>query len=131
MKAYLIDPAARTVSEVEYSGDYHQITTYIAGGFDDCRLFTAVYSAILKEDGSFDPAKAYDVFVDDEGLINGNPHGWFMLAGYEGLLRGRGLVLGHDGMGESIEPPVTLAELTKAVSFPTEAQVWRMIEALS
>lgn len=122
MNAYLIDPTNRSVTLVQYTGDYQQINVLIGA---EC--FTGVYMAVLDEEGNPDPKKPYDVFVDDEGLINGNPDGWFTLRGYPGLLRGKGLVLSHDAEGESVEPVPTLTEVTRMVGFPTEYQARLMI----
>lgn len=124
MKAYLIDPTNRSVTEVDYSGDFREIYRHI-----DAECFCAVYMAVMDDEGEHDPTKPYDVFVDDEGLINGNPHGWFMLRGYPGLLRGKGLVLSHNDHGESVAPVPTLADIVRMVSFPSEAQARMMIDA--
>jgi hypothetical protein len=126
MNAYLIDPRNRSVTLVQYSGDYRQIYTHIGA-----TTFTGVYVAVLGDDGEPDPKKPYDVFVDDEGLINGNPDGWFTLRGYPGVLRGRGLVLGHNDEGDSVEPVPTLTEVTRMVGFPSDWQVrMMMMEAM-
>lgn len=124
MNAYLIDPNNRTVTLVEYTGDFNEILRGIKAD-----TFTGVYMAVVDDEGKPDPAKPYDVFVDDEGLINGNPHGWFTLRGYGGLLRGLGFVLSHDAEGESISPVPTLAEVARMVGFPTEAQARMMMAA--
>lgn len=93
MKAYLIDPFAQSVTEVEYSGDYNQIYRLI-----DCSVFTTV------EFNDF----ADTVFVDDEGLINGKQQEFFLISGYRQPLAGKGLILGTNDMGESVEPSITL-----------------------
>lgn len=129
MKAYLIDPSNRSVTEVEYTGNYRNINTHLSGEGFDVQYFTAVYTAVIKEDGTPDHTKPMDVFVDDEGLINENPFGWFTIKGYGGLLRGKGLVLGHNDEGDSVSPNVTLAEVTKAVGFPSEFQAQMMMLA--
>lgn len=106
MKAYLIDPAAKTVTETDWNGDFRHIYELIdAQAFDIARLTT---------DGD-------SVYVDDEGLINGTAHkvGLFEVEGYSVPLAGKGLVLGHNGSGESIEPRMSLADLTARVTFPT------------
>lgn len=103
MKAYLIDTPNREVREVEYDGNWRTIaSTHL-----HCSLFTVV---VINE--------AEDVvYVDDEGLINGNPHGWFELVTYGQPLRGYGLVLGTDPEGESIAPAISLEDLKKLVRF--------------
>lgn len=102
MKAYLIDPFTRTVSQVEYSGDYQQIYSFI-----DCDTFTC---ADFNDKGD-------TVFVDDEGLINGKPQEFFLVDGYPTPLAGKGLVLGTNQEGESVEPSITLSELDDAIQW--------------
>lgn len=101
MKAILIDPFARTVEEVEYTGEYTNINEHIkAQYFDVVRI----------------NRKGDAIFVDDEGLINGNENqqffGWI---GYANPLAGRGLVLGTDDEGESISPSIDLETVRKHV----------------
>lgn len=93
MKAILIDPFARTVTEVDYSGDYHDIYQII-----DCDTFTCVAAAGSGE----------TLFVDDEGLINGKQQAFFGWMGYPQPLAGKALLLGTDLMGESMATNFTL-----------------------
>ena len=96
MKAFLIDPFNHTITEVEYSGDYREISTLL-----QCSLFTTV---TLNEEGD-------TLFVDDEGLYVDNQR-FFTVEGYPQPLGGRGLVLGSDCEGESVAPQkVTAADL--------------------
>lgn len=106
MRALLIDTPNKQVIEIELSGDYSIADTIKA------ELFTAV--------GLDD----YDtIYVDDEGLINGNPHGWFGVAGYPQPLRGLGLVLGCDDEGASIAPRITLDALRTRVRFYDDSEL--------
>ena len=102
MKAYLINPFAQTVTEVEYSGDYNQIYQFL-----NCDLFTVVE---INEFGD-------SVFIDDEGLINGKPQEFFLVNGYPQPLAGMGLVLGCNQEGESTEPSITLEQLKAQVDW--------------
>jgi len=102
MKAYLIDPFTQSITEVEYSGDYKQIYSLI-----DADLFTC---ADINEFGD-------TVFVDDEGLINGKPQEFFLVADYPTPLAGKGLVLGTNQEGESVEPSITLDQLRASVDW--------------
>lgn len=109
MRAILIDTPNKRLVEVDYDGDYKSIYKLIKA---DC--FTVVY---------IDPSVMPDcVFVDDEGLINGNPHGWFKINTYDQPLRGYGLVLGTDA-GESVEPNTTIEALQKRVTFYDDAEL--------
>jgi len=112
MKAYLIDPVTRTVTEVEYSGDYQQIYKLI-----DCDTFTCVD---LNE-------HADTVFVDDEGLINGKCTEFFLLRNYHQPLAGKGLVLGTNDEGDSVSPSITLDQLKSQIDWvPSIFQMMRI-----
>lgn len=108
MYAYLIDPFARTVTEVEHSGDYKQIYT-----LTDCETFTAV---VINTAGD-------SVFIDDEGLINGKEQAFFRFEGYPEPLAGKGLILGCNSNGETVVPYITLEEATAAVYFTMPARI--------
>lgn len=84
MRAILIDPFEKTVKEVEYSGDYHDIYTLIG-----CDLFT------VASDGD------NDIFLDDEGLFK-REQSYFWLKGMGQPFAGKGLVLSSDEEGETI-----------------------------
>lgn len=102
MKAYLIDPFARSVTETEYNGDYQTIAPAIGA-----RLFTV---AEFNDAGDA-------VFVDDEGLLAG-PTAFFLIDGYPEPLAGKGLVLGLDAdTGDSTAPSESLEQLTARVKW--------------
>lgn len=92
MHGYLIDPFTKSITTVEWDGDYQSIYRLI-----DCDTFTVVTVN----------AKRDSVFVDDEGLINGKPQEFFLFDGYPQPLAGKGLVLGCDSVGESVTPTMT------------------------
>ena len=102
MKAYLIDPFAQSVTEVEYSGDYTEISRLI-----DCDLFTTSWRNKFGD----------TLFVDDEGLINGKHQEVFLISGYPQPLAGKGLILGSDQQGESVEPSITLEQAKALVDW--------------
>lgn len=117
MKAYLIDPTTNTTSEVDYNGDYKQIYTLIGPGV---HTFTTV---MINEQQD-------TIFVDDEGFLYPKSLGWFRVASYHQLLAGKGLVLGTDEEGDSIEPTITLEELKEQISFecpPTPTQLDKIL----
>lgn len=94
MRAILIDPVKKTVTEVDYAGPYAQIYTFIhascfclAGG--------------IKVDPEIFDHRTDDMFVDDEGLFNPQ-FGWFKWRGYPTPLAGYGLLLGTNHVGDSI-----------------------------
>lgn len=82
MKAVLINAAERTVTDVDFDGDWREISKLI-----DCRLFTVVGGL---PDGD-------DLFVDDEGLLTADEQTtYFKLPWYPTPLCGSGLILGCD-----------------------------------
>lgn len=101
MRAYLIDPALKTVTEIEHNGNYKQIYEFI-----EAPLFTVLN---INDQGDA-------VYIDDEGLLN-NPRYFFILNGYNQPLAGKGLVLGVDSEGDSCDPQITLDELKSRISF--------------
>lgn len=112
MKALLIDPYTRTVSEVEYSGDYQHIYTLIdANTFDIARLPNG--------DGAF---------VDDEGLLKPCDHFW-LHENYPSPLAGKGLLLGCDAEGESISPTTDIETLRNEVRFMDRNDVLDWLDA--
>lgn len=102
MRAILIDPVNKTVSEVEHNGDYRDIYRHI-----ECDCFTVV---------GIDDVDS--VFIDDEGLLKDEPGPFFALKGYPQPLAGKGLILGCDEDGETIAARMSLDEARAMVSFP-------------
>ena len=102
MRAILIDPFTQTIEEVDYSGDYKDIY-----GLIECDLFTTVYLPNTSDD---------TLFVDDEGLYVENQR-FFKIDGFEQPLAGRGLLLGTDEEGESIDCMSTVEEVKAVVSW--------------
>jgi hypothetical protein len=94
MRALLIDPTARTVTEVEFSGGYKAVYPLI-----DCELFDVV---------------AYDddhsIYVDDEGLLKGEADFWQLPDRQP--IAGKGLLVGFDDMGADRAATVSVEELT-------------------
>lgn len=108
MKAFLINPETRTIEQIEYTGNWRDIYPLI-----DCDCFTT-----MDIDGS------NTVFVDDEGLLHGGERHFFVLGeGYQPLC-GKGLVLGYDEEGETVEPSITLEQLQSRVTWPTEFELF-------
>lgn len=100
MKAILINPFEKSVAEVDYSGDYHDIYKLI-----DCDVFA------VSSDG------ANDIFVDDEGLLKDDltKQAFFWVSGMEQPLAGKGLVLSSDAEGETIAATIDVETLTNRI----------------
>ena len=103
MKALLIDPFTETVQVVDYSGDWEDI-----GGLLDCRYFDVV---------RIDDSET--LYVDDEGLYVENQR-FFTWNGYPNPLAGRGLILGTNEDGESIDTDMEPEDVEKLVTFLPE-----------
>lgn len=110
MRAILIDPQARTVSEVDYTGDYKNIYEHIdAECFDCVRIGDEI---------------EHTLFVDDEGLINGRADGTFRYDGDNpAYLVGKGLILATDADVESIEASLSLDYVRSKVAFGEPARI--------
>ena len=106
MKAYIIDPEARSISEVDWDEGYKSIYTRLG-----CELFDCV---------EIDPVTMDSVYVDDEGLFK-NPTRFFQISGPHFIsspLAGKGLVLGYDvNTGESEAPKLSLEAVEALVTW--------------
>lgn len=103
MKAILIDPANKSITEVEYDGHYGSIYKLI-----DADRFDVVYIGSGKNSDSF--------YVDDEGLFKPD-QSFFWAKGWSQPLAGKGLLLGVDDAGDSISPKTTVASLKRNLRF--------------
>lgn len=110
MKSILIDPFAKTVTEVEHDGTLDAI--YAAIGAD------CVCTVRLDEEGDA-------VFLDDDGLFKRGQE-FFAIGNYPHPLAGKGLVLGCDAEGESVAPTCTLAQVAGAVHWLTPQEAVQM-----
>jgi len=96
MRAILINPEKKEVTEVEYSGDYQDIYKLI-----DCKTFDVVRTSV-SNDG---------IYVDDEGLFAKERAFWRFDYCYGQpliTLVNKGLVLGGNDEGDTIAPKSTV-----------------------
>jgi len=102
MRALLIDPIARTITEVEHEDKYTDIYRLIeAQPFDVMNI----------GDGE-------SLFFDDEGLLKEPPPIDYFRFGDDGHpISGKALVLGVNDEGDSIATKLTIAELQGMVQF--------------
>lgn len=101
MRAILINPKNKEITEVEYTGVYTNIYEHI-----EAQPFTVVQ---LEECES--------LFIDDEGLYREDQH-FFTWKGYDQPLAGRGLILGLDEKGDSVATGLDLDYVKSMVEFP-------------
>lgn len=96
--AYLIDPVARTVTEVDYDGSLEQ-----AYKLTGCNMIEQAHLS----DGNV-------LLVDEEGLFKSNLY--FIIDTYPQPLAGRALMVGK-AMHWKKAPSVSLAEVQRSVQF--------------
>lgn len=102
MKAFLIDPDNQEILEVDYSGDYKAIYAFIEADTFCAARFSDVGDV---------------VWLDDDGLSNQKRLWNFRVMPADRLYAGKGLVLGTDEEGDSVEPSdnITLEFLRREV----------------
>lgn len=103
MRAILIDPFTKTVTEVETEGGLHDIYKLIG-----CDTIDAVYLA----DGK------HNIFVDDNGLTYNEPLPVYQWQGYPQPLAGRGLLMGYNDEGNNVGATMPLGVVMAHVTFP-------------
>jgi hypothetical protein len=113
MRAYLIDGDQRSITEIDFIGDYKAMQRAIG-----CDEFTsgAFLNGSISE--GFDDVLVSDDYLEDED----DPKGWFQIDADRDPpssfpIAGKGLVIGADKMGESCGARISLEELTSRVTF--------------
>ena len=111
MKAILIDPINRTITEVDHSGDFHEIYKLC-----DFETFTCI-TVDQNQD---------TLYIDDEGLLK-ITDAFFLFDSYPQPLAGKGLLLGTK-KGESVSCKMTLDQVKAKVKFMNgqDAYIWAM-----
>jgi hypothetical protein len=114
MRALLIDAEQRTITEIEFKGNYQDIQAVLG-----CRQFTTGSRPLL---GSLE--EGFDaVYVSDDDMEDReDPRHWFQVDALRSPpssypLAGRGLVLGVDKDGEDCDARISLVELTERITF--------------
>lgn len=104
MRAILVDPFTQKVNRITLEGETLK-ALYDAIG---CRTVTRVSLGAN-----------VDLWLDDEGLLVDNPTLW-VLDGSSQPFAGRGVILGHDGEGESVDCPERIKpdDVRGFISFP-------------
>lgn len=106
MRAIVIDAKKQEVREEEFDGEgVRSVLDYLHEKVADC--VTVVHIE-----------KGEDVWVDDEGLINGTQE-FFEYPTYNQPLGGNGVILGTDRHGNSISTKLSVEEVRAKVKFLT------------
>jgi hypothetical protein len=121
MRAILIDPEKRTVTEIQIeqgaAGDRILLIRNIQAAIG-CRSFeTGARPLTGSMEAGFDT-----LYVDAYALIDGNPRHWFQVDADRPVpsshpVGSRGLVVSVDEAGESRDASISVAELTSRVTF--------------
>lgn len=102
MKAILIDPKERSITEVEYhDGNLEEIVDLL-----DCRLIDFVQTYI-NGDG---------LYIDDEGMLIEDQY-FFKHINSDYPLAGKALVIGIGEQGETIAPLCSVEDLEDHITF--------------
>jgi hypothetical protein len=116
MRALLIDPILRTITEVDHNKDFRQIYEYLSDPANGLKV------------SDFDSVRIDQinvVYVDGEGLLK-DPKYFFILKHYPSPLAGRGLVLGVSRSGNTIATTLTIKTLTPLITYIDDLEVTGM-----
>jgi hypothetical protein len=106
MRAFLVNPYDRRVSQLDFEGDYLEIRKTIGG-----HPFDAAYL-----NRPIEPHARLVCYVDDEGYYRDGQK-WWRFAGYPNPLGGLGLILGVTDEGDEADAPAILSWVTAMVTF--------------
>jgi len=107
VRGILIDPTARSVTEIQYSGDYKQIYTLCDFDLFEC--------AQIDEE--------HTLFIDEEGLLKNNSDFFRILGDPPRSFAGKGLVLGLNYEGESVGSQLTVDDIKERVKFFEDGEI--------
>ena len=115
MRAILIDPQQRTVTEIEVQGkDYTELY-----GILDCDIFT---SSVRFETEDM-------MLIDDEGLFK-EPEDFFILTqDFPAPIAGKAVILGTDDEGDTAPCLIPLERITKQISWASRNEARMAIRA--
>ena len=101
MRGILIDPTSKSITEIEYSGDYKQIYTLCDFRYFECADIDEEHTLFIDEEASF--KEDNDFF-----RIVGDPPRSFA---------GKGLILGLNYSGESVGSQLSVEDIEEKVKF--------------
>ena len=121
MRAILIDPEKRTITEIEYHGPRDENdTTYLdeIRGLIGCRRFASPVQLNGSMEIGFDTLRVSDDYMEDRD----DPRYWFQVDADRDPprwypLAGRGLVVGIDTRGADCDASISIAELQARITF--------------
>ena len=112
LRAILIDPFLRVISEVSVNGDLQSIYDIL-----DIRTL-----AIVNIDNT------NSLYIDDEGLLKDH-NSLFEIASYPQPLAGRGLVVAHYEEGETVETTLDIDQIRSMIGWVDHLTPEEVLEA--
>ena len=112
LRAILIDPFLRVISEVNVKNDLQSFYDIL-----DIRTLTTV-----RIDGT------NSLYLDDEGLFNNN-NSLFEIASYAQPLAGRALVVAHNEEGETVETTLDIDQIRSMIGWVDHLTPEEVLEA--
>ncbi len=112
LRAILIDPLLRVISEVNVDNDLQSF-------YDILNIRTL---AMVNIDNT------NSLYIDDEGLLN-NDNSLFEIASYPQPLAGRALVVAHNEEGETIETTLNIDQIRAMVGWVDDQTPEEVLEA--
>ena len=116
MKAVLIDPKAKQVMQIDYSGDYRHIYEHLS--------FYPNAEGMTHKPRAFDvvrtPTGGDGIYVDDEGLyLSAEDKHWFNIKynDQDMMLVNRSLVIGCDDEGNSTDCVSTVEDIQSRITW--------------
>ena len=104
MKAILINVKNQSVTQIEMSDDYNEIYTHIGNG---CRTFEVPVE--------FDNGDV--LYVDEEGLLQPDKEGAFIMSGWNRPIVGNALIIGADAEGNSVDAKTNADDVARIIRF--------------
>jgi hypothetical protein len=123
--AILVDPNARTVTEVPYNGDIKQFTFYTCGEHIDAAPFmNAGNGGHLDEDGYWEEGQSAvpgltfsDSFLCDSDAMVCDDCAFFKTPFHCHPVAGKTLIVGVDENGKSASPEVTVEQVREHIEW--------------
>lgn len=117
MRGFLIDPAARQITELDYRGG------------DDPKAICALIGADCLDSGTLGRFAGVlcVAMVADDGLLK--PNACFRFEGYLQPLAGKALILGCNNEGRTIACPLTLEQVQSRVHWVDQAHALAKVRA--
>jgi len=115
MKAILIDPKAKQVMQIDYSGDYRHIYEHLS--FQNAEGMTHKPRAF---DVVRTPTGGDGIYVDDEGLyVSAEDKHWYNIKynDQDMMLVNRSLVIGCDDEGNSTDCVSTVEDIQSRITW--------------